>query len=250
MAITNQERVGKAMELLREGSSRMSNAKCRRLLRLAACGNCVGNVRLGNDDSLIGDRGPTYEVNREVEWSGSRDCDTFCVMHNRCLPIIRKALHVVRPQFRLNFAGGIHGVPHWSRVWVHGRALAAAVDVNPQVLAWFAFLHDSQRHNDHHDPQHGRRAADFAVRLRREGVIAELAAHEFEHLCEAMRLHSDGHTTAEPAIMACWDADRLDLARVGIRPHPSRLCTSTARQPNLIASAMRLATRTRRRAIR
>jgi hypothetical protein len=76
--------------------------------------------------------------------------------------IIRKALHIVRPQFRLDFAGGIHGVPHWSRVWFHGRRLAASMDINPAVLAWFAFLHDSQRHNDGGDPLHGHRAAAAA----------------------------------------------------------------------------------------
>jgi len=167
-------------------------------------------------------------------------------MSDRCTPIIRKALRLVRMQFRLDHADGIHGVPHWSRVWVHGRALAAAVDVNPQVLAWFAFLHDSQRHNDGYDPLHGRRAADFAVRLRREGVLDELAVREFEHLCEAMRLHSDGHTTGELAIVTCWDADRLDLARVGITPKANRMCTAPAREPKRIAAAVRLATRIRR----
>jgi len=161
--------------------------------------------------------------------------------------IIHKALREVRPQFRLDCANGIHGVPHWSRVWFHGRALATAVDVNPQVLAWFAFLHDSQRHNDGHDPQHGARAADFAIQLRHDGVISELAGHEFEYLCEAMRLHSDGHTTGEPAIVACWDADRLDLARVGIRPRPHRLCTAQARSDATIEEAVRLAMGTRRR---
>jgi uncharacterized protein len=161
-------------------------------------------------------------------------------VRDRCRPIIRKALRAVRPQFRLDYANGIHGVPHWSRVWFHGRALAAALDVNPQVLAWFAFLHDSQRHNDGRDPQHGSRAADFAVRLRQTSVINELAGHEFEQLCEAMRLHSDGHTTGEPAIVACWDADRLDLARVGIRPHPGRLCTGHARATENIEVAVRL----------
>ena len=92
-----------------------------------------------------------------------------------CTAIVRKAIAVVRPQFRLSFAHGTHGVPHWTRVWFHGRALAASLGVNPCVLAWFAFLHDSQRHNDYTDPLHGTRAADFALRLRHEGVITELA---------------------------------------------------------------------------
>ena len=116
------------------------------------------------------------------------------------------------------------------------------MDVNPAVLAWFAFLHDSQRHNDGWDPQHGSRAADFAVRLRRDGVIQELAEREFEHLCEAMRLHSDGHRVGETAILACWDADRMDLGRVGIQPDPARLCTAPARRPATIEMAVRMST--------
>lgn len=159
--------------------------------------------------------------------------------------IIRKALVLVRPQFRLDFEDGIHGVPHWSRVWFHGRRLAAAMDVNPAVLAWFAFLHDSQRHNDGHDPHHGQRAADFALRLRRDGQVRELSPIEFEHLCQAMRLHSDGHTVSDPAIIACWDADRLDLGRVGITPRADRLCTPHGRRPETIGAALALSRRHR-----
>ena len=159
----------------------------------------------------------------------------------RCTQIVYKALAEVQPQFRLHFRHGVHGLPHWSRVWFHGRQLAEAVDVDPAILAWFAFLHDSHRHNDHRDPLHGQRAADFAVKLRRSRVITELEDADFERLCEAMRLHSDGHTEADPALRACWDADRLDLWRVGIRPDPRRLCTAHARTPKVLARANRMA---------
>lgn len=168
-------------------------------------------------------------------------------MPDQSTSIVHQALRVVRPGFRLDFAGGIHGLPHWARVWVHGRTLATALDLNPAVLAWFAFLHDSQRENDGRDAQHGQRAADVAVGLRRESTISGLSDLEFEQLCEAMCLHSDGHTIAEPTIQACWDSDRLDLARVGIRPHPQRLCTIPARHPEMIEQAMRMSTGRRRR---
>lgn len=151
--------------------------------------------------------------------------------------IIKKALAVVRPIFQLDYQNGIHGIPHWSRVWYHGRRIAQSLDVNPAILAWFAFLHDSQRRNDHHDPLHGHRAADFAVTLKREGTLVELSSIEFEQLCEAMRLHSDGNTVGEVSIRACWDADRLDLRRVGIKPEASRLCTPYARSPKVIHEA-------------
>ena len=35
-------------------------------------------------------------------------------------------------------------------------------------------------------------------------------------------------------VQTCWDADRLDLGRVGIRPLAERLCTDVARDPVLI----------------
>jgi uncharacterized protein len=159
--------------------------------------------------------------------------------------LVNKAIAAVRPQFALHFRHGIHGLPHWSRVWFHGRGLALAEGVDPAILAWFAFLHDSRRLNDGWDPEHGRRAADFATQLRREGVITELSPSDFERLCEAMQLHSDGHTEGDPALRACWDADRLDLWRVGILPAPERLCTVHARREEVLARANRMAGPTR-----
>ena len=38
--------------------------------------------------------------------------------------------------------------------------------------------------------------------------------------------------------MVCWDADRLDLARVGIDPHPDYLCTALARRRDTIEEAV------------
>ncbi len=153
--------------------------------------------------------------------------------------LIKKAIQVVKPQFRLDFKDGVHGIAHWSRVWMHGRMIARELDLNPSVLAWFAFLHDSQRFNDREDPQHGNRAADFALLLYREGIINELSPLECEQLCEAMRLHSDGHTEHDAMIQACWDSDRLDLGRAGIRPDPRLLCTEPARRKDVIDLAVK-----------
>ena len=127
----------------------------------------------------------------------------------------------------------------------HKQALSALLYL-PDSLTVAAHLHDNQLHNDHRDPQYERRAADFALRLRRERVINELADHELKHVCETMRLNSYGHTTGEPVILACWDADRLDLARVGIEPKPSRLCTEQARPASTIEMAVRRSVGVRR----
>ncbi|MCY2959055.1 MAG: hypothetical protein NTY35_02730 [Planctomycetota bacterium] len=167
-------------------------------------------------------------------------------MRDLCKQIVLKATSEVVPQFRLDARGGIHGVPHWTRVWYHGRQIAHELEVNPAVLAWFAFLHDSQRRNDGTDPLHGARAADYATRLRRRGVITELDGTHFEQLCEAMLLHSEGATIGEPVVQACWDADRLDLGRVSIRPRADRLCTAPARRAATIECALRMSIGQRR----
>jgi uncharacterized protein len=81
--------------------------------------------------------------------------------------------------------------------------------------------------NESHDPQHGRRAADWAHDLR--GEAFELPQDEFDLLCQAMIWHDKGRTSADATIGTCWDADRLDLPRVGIRPHVSYMSTAYGR---------------------
>ena len=38
-------------------------------------------------------------------------------------------------------------------------------------------------------------------------------------------------------VQTCWDADRLDLGRVGIKPDARYLCTAEAANPEMIAWA-------------
>lgn len=139
--------------------------------------------------------------------------------------ISRIALALVIPQFALDPKSKIHGAPHWARVAANGRALAFRAGVNPSITEWFAYLHDSQRVNDGHDPLHGSRASAFAYKLREAGTIADLSNAEFYQLQYALATHSDGHTDAPLAVGCCWDADRLDLPRVGTRPDPKRMAT-------------------------
>jgi hypothetical protein len=49
-------------------------------------------------------------------------------------------------------------------------------------------------------------------------------------LRDALARHSDGAVTGDPAAGCCWDADRLDLCRLGIRPDPRLLSTAAARE--------------------
>lgn len=50
--------------------------------------------------------------------------------------------------------------------------------------------------------------------------------------------HAFGETCSDPTIALCWDADRLDIGRVGIAPDPIYFSTETARA--LAASGRRL----------
>lgn len=47
-----------------------------------------------------------------------------------------------------------------------GRCLATELNINPMMLAWFAFLHDSQRHNDYLDPLQAGTQPIFRARRR------------------------------------------------------------------------------------
>ncbi len=118
----------------------------------------------------------------------------------------------------------IHGPDHWSRVEAHGLTL---VEQTPGadliVVRLFAVLHDSQRMNDWGDPEHGPRAAEFAQKM--QGLWYEVSGKQLDQLVEACRFHTDGTTTQDPTIGCCWDADRLDLPRVCIEPHPDFMST-------------------------
>ena len=130
---------------------------------------------------------------------------------------------------------GFHGKDHWLRVLRNGRELASATGANLRVVELFAIIHDSKRENEDHDPDHGRRAAEYVRTL--QGVWFSLETPELELLCHACLLHSDGFTQADLTVQACWDADRLDLGRVGIKPDPRYLCTSHAKQAHVIDAA-------------
>ena len=47
-----------------------------------------------------------------------------------------------------------------------------------------------------------------------------------------------GRLSRDVTIQACWDADRLDLGRVGERPNPTYLGTKAARDPEFIKEAL------------
>ena len=108
---------------------------------------------------------------------------------------------------------GTHGVGHWARVLENGLRLADGTGVNPEIVSLFAVFHDARRINEGVDHGHGGRGAELAAKLR--SSLFHLPDDEFLLLRRACEGHTDGGTEADLAVQVCWDADRLDLGRVG-----------------------------------
>lgn len=143
-------------------------------------------------------------------------------------------IKTLKKRFALHWMGH-HGLPHWARVRANGLRLSQFTGAKPHVVELFAFLHDSCRRSEWGDPEHGLRGALYAKKLL--GRRIHLREDDFDLLYRAASCHSDGLNQSDITVMTCWDADRLDLGRVGIKPEPRRLCTDAARDPAIIAWA-------------
>ena len=102
--------------------------------------------------------------------------------------------------------------------------LLATDDVNIRVVRLFAYLHDHKRLSDGWDLEHGRRAAENLDNIR-QILLSELTDDEFVMLKRACMEHTIIHRTGIPTIDACFDADRMDLPRVGYMPDPVRMAS-------------------------
>jgi uncharacterized protein len=145
------------------------------------------------------------------------------------IPVI---LQPILEEYELPWDGD-HGVVHWARVLENGVRLAGETGADVEVVRLFSIFHDSRRVNEASDPDHGLRAAEYARELR--GIFFDLPDAAFRLLHCACAGHTHERTHPDATIRTCWDADRLDLGRVGITPHPSRLCSEAAKHPEMIA---------------
>lgn len=150
--------------------------------------------------------------------------------------LTKKLIEAVRSKYQLDW-NGIHGVAHWARVKLNGSILAKHYPgANLKVIHLFAFVHDSCRLNDGSDIGHGERASNFAQELNDKGII-ELNDTELGILKFACRFHTHGDTRADITTQICWDSDRLDLGRVGIKPDVKYLCTEAAKYDIIITQS-------------
>lgn len=157
-------------------------------------------------------------------------CDGERTLLNLYAPHLRTIQQHVLGCHDAEICGYYHGPDHWARVGVHCAATSRAFGIDPLIPTIFALTHDSQRESDGDDPNHGPRAAQW-IQSERMGFFAFLDDAQIEELTRACELHSEGLTEdVAPAVMACWDADRLDLGRVGIHPAPEYLCGAYAKR--------------------
>lgn len=153
----------------------------------------------------------------------------------RIILITKPLLKEIQKQYRLSWHG-THGIGHWARVRENGLYIAKnIIGVNKKVIELFAVFHDSGRQNEHIDTGHGYRGADLARKLR--GTFFDLEDPDLEFLYTACCHHTDTHFHENITVQACWDADRLDLGRVGKTPISDYLGTAFAREPKIIAWA-------------
>ncbi len=132
----------------------------------------------------------------------------------------------IKDQMQINWSG-IHGFSHLARVCENGLHLAESTGANKKVVQLFAVFHDSRRYSESYDPEHGPRGADLAESWR--GKYFQLSDDEFDLLFTSCSLHTKAKTHVDKTIQTCFDADRLDLGRIGKNLDPKLLCTEAAR---------------------
>jgi uncharacterized protein len=150
------------------------------------------------------------------------------VKHLRRPSELQVVLDHAKSVFRLKMTD--HGPAHWEQVERNAIKLAdRTFNCDKKVVRLFAILHDCKRENEFDDPDHGRRAAQVAKDLHGQGKLP-VTSEQLEKLIYALELHNDGQISDDPTIGACWDADRLDLIRVGVMPDPVFLSTEAGKQ--------------------
>lgn len=141
-------------------------------------------------------------------------------------------------------AESIHGPPHWRRVVRLALELARREGGDLLVAALFGACHDVARVHDGRDFEHGPRAAKEIHRTIAPRL--DLSDDQLSCLLEAILRHTDGDISGDPTLGACWDADRLDLVRIGFDVDGALLSTAAAALPDVQEAAARLWERDRR----
>jgi uncharacterized protein len=142
---------------------------------------------------------------------------------------IQRIISIAKSHFVMD-EKSIHGFSHWEEVEKNGIILASQKGADLTVIRLFAYLHDCKREDDMHDPEHGFRSAALVKELRDSGQLDFIDEGQFAMLHTACYWHNSGNIGSGPTIGSCFDADRLELTRVGITPIPSLMSTAIGKR--------------------
>ena len=118
-----------------------------------------------------------------------------------------------------------HGLTHWQQVERNGLLLATETGADTNVMRLFALFHDSKRVDDNYDEKHGPRGAEFAKTCFEEHRF-DIGKEQVDKLYHACKVHTTEPRSGDATIDTCYDADRLDLGRVGLKLNPSKMATA------------------------
>ncbi len=135
------------------------------------------------------------------------------------------------------YASPDHGLKHWRSVEKLGNYLADINGADKKIVTLFAYMHDLGREHDDEDAEHGKRSALIVQELFDKKII-NITPEQYKKLIYACQFHPlEMAQSDDITIQTCWDADRLDLWRVGIEPDPKLLFTKEAKTPKIILMA-------------
>ena len=123
------------------------------------------------------------------------------------------------------FDSDYHSLAHWRQVEFNGLLLAPVTGADITVVRLFALFHDCKRQDDAYDGEHGERGAAFAKQCFEEKRL-DITQEQFNKLYHACRMHTHERASDDATVNTCYDADRLDLGRVGIPLNPEKMATS------------------------
>ncbi len=144
-----------------------------------------------------------------------------------------------------SFNSRIHGARHWAHVACLGRKLAEQNDLDGASLRCinaFGWTHDLWRTHDGSGNEHAQDGGIHFLNLDCD-LIQQLSEAEQQLVARAIRYHSDGYIACEAydlglfdgidlpeqwvidTVGCCWDADRLDLNRLGSEPKAELMST-------------------------
>jgi len=144
--------------------------------------------------------------------------------------VVKNSLKIALEGYKLS-NDGVHGPNHWARVFQNGLLIGKQCSADLDVVKLFAIFHDCKRENDHQDPEHGLRAAKFIETIKEQLYLDDSQIQTLQYACEH---HTSGQISDDPTIGTCWDADRLDIGRMGMPLDKKYLSTNIKENDKLI----------------